>query len=51
MNNMVTKFDSHQLEYQSIEPIATLLIMFRTKHVGIYLVFKDNGKRSRGKVL
>ncbi len=27
-NNMVTKFNGHQVEYQSIESFATLLIMF-----------------------
>ncbi len=50
-NNRITKFDCHQVEYQSIELIAALLIMLGTKHNGIHFVLYDNVKINLGKVL
>ncbi len=48
---MTTKLNNHQIQYRSIEPIATLLIILDTIYVGICLVIKDNVKLNLGKAL
>ncbi len=40
-NNIVMEFEGYQIEYQTIEPPATLKMMFQTICVGICLVGKE----------
>ncbi len=49
MMDKVTKVDSHQVIFQSIEPIDTLSLMNGTRYVGTCLVIKDNVTRNFGK--